>query len=43
MSRGLSRKEATKLIVFANFNSLLNKESNEELRNEIIELIEKEI
>ncbi len=43
MSRGLSRKEATKLIIFANFNSLLNKESNEELRNEIIELIEKEI
>ncbi len=43
MSRGLSKSEATKLIVFANFNSLLNKESNEELRNEIIELIEKEI
>lgn len=43
MSRGLSKSEATKLIVFANFNSLLKKESNEELRNEIIELIEKEI
>lgn len=43
MSRGLSKKEATKLIIFSKFNSLLNKETNEELRNEIINLIEKEI
>jgi Fe-S cluster assembly scaffold protein SufB len=43
MSRGLSKKEATKLIIFSKFNSLLEKETNEELRNEIINLIEKEI
>ena len=43
MSRGLSKKEATKLIIFSKFNTLLEKETNEELRNEIINLIEKEI
>ena len=43
MSRGLSKKEATKLIIFSKFNVLLNNETNEDLRNEVISLIEKEI
>jgi Fe-S cluster assembly scaffold protein SufB len=43
MSRGLSKKEATKLIIFSKFNTLLNNETNKELKNEIINLIEKEI
>ena len=43
MSRGLSKKEATKLIIFSKFNTLLNEETNEELKSEIINLIEKEI
>jgi Fe-S cluster assembly scaffold protein SufB len=43
MSRGLSKKEATKLIIFSKFNVLLNNESNEDLRNEVISLIEKDI
>ena len=43
MSRGLSKIEATKLIIFSKFNTLLEKEKNEELKSEIAELIEKEI
>ena len=43
MSRGLSKKEATKLIIFSKFNTLLNNETNEHLKNEVINLIQKEI
>jgi Fe-S cluster assembly scaffold protein SufB len=40
MSRGFSKKEAMKLIVRAKFNKIIEKISNEELRNEILREID---
>ena len=43
MSKGISKKEAEKLIIKANFNKILNNIEDEKLKNEIIELIENKI
>ena len=43
MSKGITKKEAEKLIVMANFNSTINNIEDEDLKNEIIEIIEKNI
>ncbi|MCF0126510.1 MAG: SufD family Fe-S cluster assembly protein, partial [Clostridia bacterium] len=43
MSRGLSYKEAIKLIVKARFNKILEKIQNEELRKEITEIIDNKL
>lgn len=43
MSRGFSLKEAQKLIVRANFNKIIEKIENEEIRNIILEKIEEKI
>jgi len=43
MSRGLSRKDALKVIILASFNKLLLEQDNEEIRNAILEVINKEI
>ena len=43
MSRGYSEKEAEKLIILSNFNGILNNISNEELRNELITIIDQVI
>ena len=43
MSKGISKKEAEKLIVMANFNKILQNIDDEQLKNEIIEMIENNI
>ena len=43
MSRGLSKKEALKVIILASFNKLLLEQDDETIRNEILEAINKEI
>ena len=43
MSRGLSKKEALKVIILASFNTLLLEQDDETIRNEILEAINKEI
>ena len=43
MSRGLSHKEAIKLIVKAKFYSLIEKISEEELRQEVIDEIDRRL
>ena len=43
MARGISKKEAQKLIVKAKFNSVLEKIQNKELRNELIGIIDKKL
>ena len=40
MSKGISKKEAEKLIIKANFNKIINEIEDENLRNEIIDIIE---
>ena len=40
MSRGLSKEEATKLIVISNFNSIINEIKNDTLKEEIINRVE---
>ena len=40
MSRGLTKEEATKLIVLSNFNSIIEKIKNDSLKEEIIKEIE---
>ena len=43
MSRGISKKDAEKLIVKANFNKLLTMIKDEEIKTKINELIDKKI
>ena len=43
MSRGLSRKEALKVLILASFNSLLLEQDDENIRNDVLEAINKEI
>ena len=43
MSRGYSRKEAEKLILLANFNSILNSIPDSDVRDSILNIIEKSI
>lgn len=43
MSRGFEFKEAMKLLVKANFNKILDNIKNEELKNEILEVIDKKL
>ncbi|MBR4179053.1 MAG: SufD family Fe-S cluster assembly protein [Bacilli bacterium] len=43
MSRGISKKNAEKLIVKSNFNKLLNMIKDDNIRNEIEELIDKKL
>ncbi len=43
MSRGLDKKEATKLIVRARFNSILEKLFDEDIKNEVIEEIDRRL
>ena len=43
MARGISRKEAQKLIVKAKFNSVLDKINDEEIKQELIEEIDKRL
>ena len=43
MSRGFEKKEAIKLLVRAKFNKVIEKIKNEEIKNEIIEEIEKRL
>ena len=40
MSRGLSKKEAEKLIILSNFNSIINLINNESIKEEVLEKIE---
>ena len=40
MSRGLSKKEAEKLIILSNFNSVINLINNESIKEEVLERIE---
>lgn len=40
MSRGISRKEATKLIVKANFNKIIEKINNEQLQKQVLKEID---
>lgn len=40
MSRGMSKEEATKLIVLSNFNSIINEIKNDSLKEEIINRVE---
>jgi len=40
MSRGLSRKEAEKLIIISNFNSIINLINNDSIKEEVLEKIE---
>ena len=41
MTRGLSKVDSEKLIVRAQFNSVLEKIKNEEIRNDILKEIDK--
>lgn len=41
MTRGLSKADSERLIVKAQFNSVLEKIENEEIRNEILKEIDK--
>ena len=43
MSRGISKKEAEKLIVKSNFNKLLNMIKDDEIKDKINELIDKKL
>lgn len=43
MSRGLSKEEATKLIVISNFNSIINEIPDETIKEEILNTIEKRV
>ena len=43
MSKGITKKDAEKLIVMANFNSILQEIDDKNLQNEIIEKIERKI
>lgn len=43
MSRGVSKKEAMKLVVKAKFNKILEKIKDEELKNEITDEIDKRL
>ena len=43
MSRGFDRNDAQRLMVRAKFNSILNKITNDSLKNEIIEKIDKKL
>ncbi|MBR3162791.1 MAG: SufD family Fe-S cluster assembly protein [Clostridia bacterium] len=43
MTRGISKKEAQKLIVKAKFNNILNKIEDETLKNELIEIIDRKL
>ena len=43
MTRGISKKEAEKLIVLANFTSIINEIKNNELKEEIIKYIENKL
>ena len=43
MSRGLSEKEAIKLIINANFNSIISNIDNDEIKDEIIDVIDKKL
>ena len=43
MSRGYSKKEAEKLIVLGNFMNIINTISSEDIKNKVLEQIEKEI
>lgn len=43
MSRGFNYKEAMKLMVRANFNKIIDKIQNEELKEEIIKEIDKRL
>ena len=43
MSKGISEKEAEKLIIKANFNKIINNINDEKIKNEIINIIENKI
>ena len=43
MSRGLTKEEATKLIVISNFNSIINEIKDESIKEEILEIVEKRV
>ena len=43
MSRGFSRNDAMKLVVRARFNKILEKIKNQELKEEILEEIDKKL
>ena len=43
MSRGLSKKEALKLIVNASFNEIVEKQKNNELKECVLNIINKEL
>lgn len=43
MTRGISKKEAQKLIVKAKFNGVLDRIDNENLRNELLEIIDEKL
>ena len=43
MTRGISKKEAQKLIVKAKFNSVLEKINDEELKQELVEEIDRRL
>ena len=43
MSRGLSYKEAVKLIVKANFNKIIERITDEELKNEVLNEIDNKL
>ena len=43
MSKGISEKAAKKLIINANFNDIINEISNEEIKQLVIEEIDKKL
>ena len=43
MSKGISKEEAERLIIKANFNNIIKNIDDEELQNEIVEIIERSI
>lgn len=43
MTRGISKKEAQKLIVKAKFNGVLEKIDNDDFKNELVEIIDKKL
>ena len=43
MSKGISEKEAKKLIINANFNDIINEITNEEIRQLVTEVIDNKL